>query len=69
MHALYHPVLENLKKPVLYNFEKQPTLSQGHVHATLNKHNIIQNHNSFFIVNSSLQKKSAEKLSHEQSIL
>ena len=58
MHAVYHPVLENLKsKPVLYSFVKQPTLSQGNVHATLNKYNIIQSHNFVFMVNSSLQKK------------
>lgn len=59
MHAVCHPVLENKKKgkPVLYNFVEQPTLSQESVHATLNKHNIIQIHNSIFMVNLSLQKK------------
>lgn len=60
------PLLENKKKPVLYTFEKQPTLSQESVHATLNKHNIIQK--SQFCQQQFAEEISSRKLNHEQSI-
>lgn len=41
----------------IYSFVKETTLSQERIHATLNTHNIIQDHNSIFMANSSFQWK------------
>lgn len=70
MHAVYHPVLENKKKAVLHGFVKKPMLSQESVHATLNKHNIIQK-SQFRLYGQQqfAEEISARKLNHEKSIL
>lgn len=66
MHAVYHPMLENEKKPGLYTLVKQPTLSQESLHATLSKHNIIQKSQFHLYGQQQLaEEMSARKMNHE----